>query len=381
MLKLKTQPSEQTKEMFKQVFGHSLGNVAETGDIYKEDFKEGFSLNLSTKDILYLILAVTLIICTLIIFGSAGVFYGIILVSIVMAFMPSKLKKSKSSKKSANAYKMKNEFIKPLLKKAYGFTYPDNIKNVKLDFKYSAFYKILKRSVVEDYFYGKVDDNIHLEFIDFKRFGSSTISTSSRDKQTPYEATAVVLTMPFKFDSYTAITTKSSSLLTSNNILQLATKSLAMLVEKHLSVVIPEIKKKGAPKVNLDSQKLAEICNVYSDNVHDAYYLLSPAFIDRFIELKRYCMKTIIPGAENMPEAYGDSMIPAPIEMEFIGNKVVILFPVNYDFIDCVLESEDVSDAKAVVIIENQIALISNLVSQLKLDYLTDRKQAYNKIK
>lgn len=182
----------------------------------------------------------------------------------------------------------------------------------------------------EDHIRGKVED-ICFEFCEL-----TLKSRGSKSDKIQFKGGVVIMTMPFSFESHTVVSQDYGS----------------------LGNTMAGIKK---PRVKLESVTFEAMFEVYSHDQHYARYLLSPAVMERLVELEQLFRKT----------ARGSGL-----SIEFKANKVLIMasyFGNLFDTVDINLPTHDMSKIPQ---LQQELVLITGIIKQLKLDYLAAQNLA-----
>ncbi|HAG52660.1 MAG TPA: hypothetical protein DCL21_02625, partial [Alphaproteobacteria bacterium] len=249
----------------------------------------------------------------------------------------------------------------------FNYAYVDDASSMEEKLRGYQLLKDFNEYKGEDYFHGTVDSDIKLEFAEVEtklKHGSNAYNY--------FNGGVVLLTMPFKFDSHTVVK--------ANSLISKIEGSTKLKTEYEFDTV------------DINNATLSKYFTVMSNDKHGAFYLLSPSFIKRLVgasvrfhELFNEEFSLISPDfkkriEKNKKDGIEDEMNTATLEIEFKDNKVLILIRGQYDFLAPADLHTTVYCTKRLAVIEQQLNLIADLAKQLKLDYLTDRKQAYNKI-
>lgn len=280
---------------------------------------------------------------------------------LVYAVQPS----MKYTKKVTELYKQK--FMPSFFKEVFNFEYKDtNYRESLIDEikKSNAIHEVTKVLKADDYFCGTILDDVKFEYIDVDLEGFYT-----KKAHETFRGEVVVLTMPFEFKEHVVLTSFRHS-----NINK----------EDNLEYV----------KIN---NELLKNYSILSRNSHDAFYILSPGFINNVVKAGLYLDKlsyhslTWFKNSKKTEEEYTKDRqsyidrvnfsYKEHINLEFKGNKVYIFLNT---FESDSLTSGDINTSaystEPAAIIEHKINALVQLAQYLKLDYLKDRKQAVNNL-
>ncbi|MCS6203845.1 DUF3137 domain-containing protein [Shewanella baltica] len=224
----------------------------------------------------------------------------------------------------------KYKILPVLLKKLGDYRYsPDSCVNLDSVADFELMPRFSKQQS-EDHIRGKVED-ISFEFCEL-----TLKSRGSKSDKIQFKGGVVIMTMPFSFESHTVVSQDYGS----------------------LGNTMAGIKK---PRVKLESVTFEAMFEVYSHDQHYARYLLSPAVMERLVELEQLFRKT----------ARGSGL-----SIEFKANKVLIMasyFGNLFDTVDINLPTHDMSKIPQ---LQLELVLITGIIKQLKLDYLAAQNLA-----
>ncbi|MDH1471015.1 DUF3137 domain-containing protein [Shewanella sp. GD03713] len=228
----------------------------------------------------------------------------------------------------------KNKILPVLLDKLGDYQYsPDSCVNLDAVADFELMPSFSKKEA-EDHIRGKVED-VSFEFCEL-----TLKSRGSKSDKIQFKGGVVIISMPFHFESHTIVSQDYGS----------------------LGNAISGIKQ---PRVKLESVTFEAMFEVYSHDQHYARYLLSPAVMERLVELEQLFRKT----------ARGSG-----ISIEFKNNTVLIMasyFGNLFDNVDINLPTQDMSK---IPLLQQELVLITSIIKQLKLDYLAAQNVAAQKM-
>ncbi|MBR9827575.1 MAG: DUF3137 domain-containing protein [Oceanospirillales bacterium] len=224
------------------------------------------------------------------------------------------------------------EKLLPVLLQAFGdYTYDES---GCIDLKAVESFEIMpsySRKTSEDYIRGVVDD-VMFEFceLDLTR-GSGKSST------TVHDGGALLITMPFTFSGYTMVQADYGKV---GNVLSAPLRRDRVALE------------------NPDFEKRYE---VYGSDQQYARYLLTPAMMERIIALD---------------ELFRARAQGSGLTCEFRGDKVLFMLSYFGDLMEVADINASAFDLEKMPLLEQELAMITGIIHQLKLDWLAARNLA-----
>ncbi len=206
----------------------------------------------------------------------------------------------------------------------------------------------------DDYFHGNIDD-IHFEFCELKL-------QVKRDKNTStvFKGAAILLTMPFEFQAHTTV---------------------GRDIGKFANFLKDKLSNKES--VRLENPEFERRYEVYSTDQQSARYILSPAMLERLIDLDTLFYKKLtiakISKNKDLLEAHISNM-KGCMECEFWGQYALFMVPFTVNLFEAPSIEKTVYDLDDISFIQDEIAMMTGIIQQLKIDYLAARKKAYGKI-
>ena len=243
-----------------------------------------------------------------------------------------------------------------LPKKAYMVSYKSKIIPIMLArlgaFDYQAIYRSSLNDYshfqtmpnydawhMEDYISGKIDD-VGLEFFELKL----TKKRQSRGKSSEnivFKGSATCLTLPFEFMAHTVVKKDATFL---GNLISL---------------------KSGKETVRLENVAFEKRYEVLSTDQQEARYILSPAMMERLMLLEDSFQQ----------KAKGRGLV-----CEFVGNKAFFMMSYTGNLMEAADIYKPADNMDAIRDLGQELELIISIVKQLKLDYMAQRKNAYNNL-
>lgn len=226
------------------------------------------------------------------------------------------------------------QMLMPILLKAFGdFRYRENgcidIEAVKALDTMPSF----SSKSHEDHIAGKIED-IEFEFCELKLERKGHKSST-----TVFHGGAVVLNVPFQLHGHTIVGMDYG---------KLGNMFAASMARCKVALENPEFEKRF---------------EVSSTDQQYARYLLSPAMMERLLALD---------------DLFRARAKGSGLSCEFKGNQVLLMISYFGDLLDTADLNTSAYDLDKLPLLEQELAMITGLIKQLKLDYLTARNLAVN---
>lgn len=186
----------------------------------------------------------------------------------------------------------------------------------------------------EDHISGKVED-IEFEFCELKLERKGHKSST-----TVFRGGAVILKLPFQLSGHTVVGMDYG---------KLGNMFAASMARR---------------KVALENPEFEERFEVSSTDQQYARYLLSPAMMERLLALD---------------DLFRTRAKGSGLSCEFKGNQVLLMISYFGDLLDTADLSVSAYDLDKLPLLEQELAMITGLIKQLKLDYLVARNQAVDR--
>jgi len=228
----------------------------------------------------------------------------------------------------------KEKLIPVLLQDFGDYTYE---KNGCIDLEAVKSFSILPKfssKTSEDYISGDVE-GIHFEFCELK-----LKRRGRKSNKTVHGGGALLIAMPFQFCGYTVVSADYGKV--GNRL----TSPLAI------------------SRVALENPEFEDRFEVYGSDQQYARYILSPGLMERII------------GLDDLFRARAKG---AGITCEFRDNKALFLLSYYGDLLDVADIDVSAYDLDKMPLLEQELAMITGIIRQLKLDSLAERNVASNR--
>ena len=227
--------------------------------------------------------------------------------------------------------------VLPILVKLYGdFTYaPKSEFDPELDSRFKVVPRF-ERWSSEDAIKGKLDD-IGFEFCELHLKVKTKDST-----RTVFKGGMISLTMPFEFGAHVIMHKDKGAL---GNLFARGALS-------HQTVALENPNFEARYEVRANDQQLAR-------------YILSPAMMERLIALD---------------DLFRENVQGSGLMCEFVGNTALLMLPYSGNLMEPTDIHTSAYELEKLPLIAQEIALLSGVVEQLKLDYMATRKLAMQQL-